>query len=294
MKMNYVSRIQSNLKKYKTINTNKITTRILDGSYNSVYKGRSMNFDELREYVPGDEIKDMDWKASARGNKLLVRQYIAEKKHNIMLVIDSNCRMLANANDTQDKAEVALLSAGTLAYLVNRNGDYVSATFATKTSVNHIPFRSGLMNIENILSSYHKAVTLDNDSDLNKPLEFILHNYNRRMIILIVTDITGIDKIKEDNLKRLLVRHDVLLVDVSDADLSGKNVYDVEMGSYLPDFFTRDKKFVALEEEKKQSFEQRCIDKLKRYGIASSVISNTKDIDAKIIELLEKHKENVK
>ena len=135
MKMNYVSRIQSNLKKYKTINTNKITTRILDGSYNSVYKGRSMNFDELREYVPGDEIKDMDWKASARGNKLLVRQYIAEKKHNIMLVIDSNCRMLANANDTQDKAEVALLSAGTLAYLVNRNGDYVSATFATKTSV---------------------------------------------------------------------------------------------------------------------------------------------------------------
>ena len=294
MKMNYVSRIQSNLKKYKTINTNKITTRILDGSYNSVYKGRSMNFDELREYVPGDEIKDMDWKASARGNKLLVRQYIAEKKHNIMLVIDSNCRMLANANDTQDKAEVALLSAGTLAYLVNRNGDYVSATFATKTSVNHIPFRSGLMNIENILSSYHKAVTLDNDSDLNKPLEFILHNYNRRMIILIVTDITGIDKIKEDNLKRLLVRHDVLLVDVSDADLSGKNVYDVEMGSYLPDFFTRDKKFVALEEEKKQSFEQRCIDKLKRYGIASSVISNTKDIDAKIIELLQKHKENVK
>ena len=294
MKMNYVSRIQSNLKKYKTINTNKITTRILDGSYNYVYKGRSMNFDELREYVPGDEIKDMDWKASARGNKLLVRQYIAEKKHNIMLVIDSNCRMLANANDTQDKAEVALLSAGTLAYLVNRNGDYVSATFATKTSVNHIPFRSGLMNIENILSSYHKAVTLDNDSDLNKPLEFILHNYNRRMIILIVTDITGIDKIKEDNLKRLLVKHDVLLVDVSDADLSGKNVYDVEMGSYLPDFFTRDKKFVALEEEKKQSFEQRCIDKLKRYGIASSVISNTKDIDAKIIELLEKHKENVK
>ena len=289
MKMNYVSRIQSNLKKYKTINTNKITTRILDGSYNSVYKGRSMNFDELREYVPGDEIKDMDWKASARGNKLLVRQYIAEKKHNIMLVIDSNCRMLANANDTQEKIAIFLLL-----WQVNRNGDYVSATFATKTSVNHIPFRSGLMNIENILSSYHKAVTLDNDSDLNKPLEFILHNYNRRMIILIVTDITGIDKIKEDNLKRLLVRHDVLLVDVSDADLSGKNVYDVEMGSYLPDFFTRDKKFVALEEEKKQSFEQRCIDKLKRYGIASSVISNTKDIDAKIIELLEKHKENVK
>ena len=77
------------MKGYKTIYTTKATSRIIDGSYNSIYKGRSMNFDELREYVVGDDIKDMDWKASARSQKLLVRQYIAEKKHNIMLVMDA-------------------------------------------------------------------------------------------------------------------------------------------------------------------------------------------------------------
>ena len=57
MKMTYISRIQGNMKGYKTIYTTKATSRIIDGSYNSIYKGRSMNFDELREYVVGDDIK---------------------------------------------------------------------------------------------------------------------------------------------------------------------------------------------------------------------------------------------
>ena len=66
MNLDYVSKIKFGLKRYKTIATDKTTSRVLDGSYNSIYKGRSMNFDELREYVPGDDIKDIDWKATSR------------------------------------------------------------------------------------------------------------------------------------------------------------------------------------------------------------------------------------
>lgn len=84
MKMTYVPLIQGNMKGMKTIYTTRATSRIIDGSYNSIYKGRSMNFDELREYVAGDDIKDVDWNATARSQKVLVRQYIAEKKHNII------------------------------------------------------------------------------------------------------------------------------------------------------------------------------------------------------------------
>ena len=109
MKMTYVPLIQGNMKGMKTIYTTRATSRIIDGSYNSIYKGRSMNFDELREYVAGDDIKDVDWNATARSQKVLVRQYIAEKKHNIMLVLDTNRRMLANANETQEKKNVALM-----------------------------------------------------------------------------------------------------------------------------------------------------------------------------------------
>ena len=65
MRLNYIMKIESQLKRYRTISTNRLTSRILDGSYVSMYKGRSMNFDELREYEQGDDIRDIDFKASA-------------------------------------------------------------------------------------------------------------------------------------------------------------------------------------------------------------------------------------
>ncbi|MDE6208669.1 MAG: DUF58 domain-containing protein [Lachnospiraceae bacterium] len=290
MRMKYVSRIQSNLKKYKTIHTGRVTSRILDGSYNSVYKGRSMNFDELREYVAGDDIKDMDWKASARSQKMLVRQYVAEKKHNIMLVMDTNRRMLADTTRLKEKRDVALMSAGTLAYLVNRNGDYISSTYVAGELVKHFPFKMGLMNVENILENYYKAVTMENQSKLSTSLEYIIRNFKRRMIIIVVTDMEGMRNVSENTLKRLLVMHDVLMINISDADTSGKNVYNVEGGNYLSEYFTEDKVLAKLEAEKRQAVKTECEDKLKKFGIASSTIDDTDDIDMRIVELLEKHK----
>lgn len=290
MRMNYVSKIQSNMKRHRRIQTSKKTSQILDGSYNSVFKGRSNNFGELREYVDGDDVKDIDWKASARSRKMLVRQYIAEKKHNIMLVMDTNRRMMADTSTGVEKRELALMCGGTLACLVNQNGDYVSATYATKTSINHFPFKSGLANIENILSHYHRAVTMENTSVVGLPLDYILRHFKRRMIILIVTDTDGILGIPDMLLKRLLVLHDILVVKVSDADLSGNQVYDVELGDYLPDYFTKDKKLIQLEERAKLERELAVTEKLKHFGIASVTIDSMENIETKIVELLSKHK----
>lgn len=290
MKMNYVSKIQSNMKRYGKLQTTRKTAQILDGSYNSVYKGRSDNFGELREYADGDDVKDIDWKASARSRKMLVRQYIAEKKHNVMLVIDSNKRMLAETDAGEEKREVALMAAGTLACLVNQNGDYVSATCASEKTIHHFPFKDGLPNIEIILSRYFKMVTMENASVAGVPLDFILRHFQRKMIILIVTDVDGILEMPDLLLKRLLVLHDILVVEVSDGDLSGKQVYDVEMGDYLPEYFTQDKKLIRLEEKSKKQRETMASEKLKHFGIASVTIGSVNHMESKIIELLSKHK----
>src|SRR5574344_2814195 len=103
MKMTYIAKIQANLKRYQSVKARKHTARVLDGSYKSIHKGRSMNFDELREYVQGDDIKDIDWKASARSQKLLVRQYIAERKHNVLLVFDTNMNMLGDSDRSEER-----------------------------------------------------------------------------------------------------------------------------------------------------------------------------------------------
>ena len=186
MNLDYVSKIKFGLKRYKTIATDKTTSRVLDGSYNSIYKGRSMNFDELREYVPGDDIKDIDWKATSRSQKVLIRSYIAEKKHNIMLVMDANRRMLADTKAGEEKGEVALMAGGTLGYMVTDNGDYVSGLYYNEEKMERSPFKTGFLNLEFLLEGYAKCLTPTNKSDLNGILTYIMHNIKRRMIV--VTD----------------------------------------------------------------------------------------------------------
>ena len=249
-----------------------------------------MNFDELREYVVGDDIKDMDWKASARSQKLLVRQYIAEKKHNIMLVMDAGKRMLGYANDVQEKSDVALMAAGTLAYMVCDNGDYVSATYVSDRGVEHYPFKTGFANVENILAGYHRNVTMTNDSDTGDALSFIARNFRRRMIILVVTDTRGILNMSEATVKQLKVLHDILLINVEDAGMNGKNVYDISGDTYIPEFFTRDMKLAKKEERKRQELSSACDDKLKKLGISYLTVRSSDSMDEKIVALLNKHK----
>ena len=275
MKMTYVPLIQGNMKGMKTIYTTRATSRIIDGSYNSIYKGRSMNFDELREYVAGDDIKDVDWNATARSQKVLVRQYIAEKKHNIMLVLDTNRRMLANANETQEKKNVALMAAGTLACMVSANGDYISATYSDKSSIRHFPFKTGLFNVENIMAAYDRDTSMDNDSDLSAALEFISKNIRRKMIMLIVTDMDGMNRLSGRLLKQLKATNDILLICVD----------------YLPDFISEDKKIARNEKIRRQKVAEECAEKMKSVGMTYQIIDSTEDMDEKIAELLGRHRQ---
>ena len=290
MNLDYVSKIKFGLKRYKTIATDKATSRVLDGSYNSIYKGRSMNFDELREYVPGDDIKDIYWKATSRSQKVLIRQYIAEKRHNIMLVMDANRRMLAETKTGEQKGEVALMSGGTLAYMVTDNGDYVSGLYYHDEKMERSPFKTGFLNLEFLLEGYAKCLTPTNKSDLNGILRYIMHNIKRRMIVVMVTDTEGILNLQDNLLGQITMVHDVLLINVSDADIFGKKVYNVDDAGYIPPFISQSK---AIQKQQKKLQEDRqkvAIAKLNRYGIPWVEVDTANRVDGKIAELLEKNK----
>ena len=102
--MKYITKIRAKI----SIHANKKTSNIFDGTYKSVYQGSGMDFENLREYIPGDSIRDIDWKASSRSGKVLVKRYIAEKKHNIMLVFDTGKSMTAHTDAMDLKKELAL------------------------------------------------------------------------------------------------------------------------------------------------------------------------------------------
>ncbi len=285
MKLNYINKIKANISIY----SNKKTTNILDGTYKSVYKGKSMNFENLREYVINDDVKDIDWKSSSRCGTLLVKQFIAEKKHNIMFIMDTSKEMLADTDAHESKKEVALYTAGTLGYLAIKNNDYVGMAYTKDKKVEFKPFKYNLYNLEEYLCDYDKWVS-NREIDINELLDFVYKNIPKRMIIFIITDINGIDNIKSNILKKLNQRHDVLVVNINDNYMSGENVFDVSKDEYIPEFLLRDKKLNEIEKEVKKEVVEKNLAKMKKNNISMTSISSISGINAKIIELLEEHR----
>lgn len=284
MKLKYVTKIKAGLSLY----TKRKTSNILEGSYNSIYKGKSMNFEDLREYVIGDNVKDIDWKASVRANKILIKRYIAEKKHNILFILDGGKKMLADTKMLDSKKDVALMTLGTIGYLVNKNGDSISTIYQGKDKITMMPFKAGLYNLENVINLYEKNIGEEND--LEELIKYVIKNIRKRMIVFIITDINGMSSISEDTLRRLAYYNDIMFVNISDALMTGYNAFDVDDDEYVPDYILDDKKMKDIEQELKNNIYEETNKKYKKYNIFSITIDREKDVVESIVKLLERRK----
>ena len=282
--MKYITKIKANLSVY----AKKKTSNILEGAYNSIYKGKSMNFEDLREYVIGDNVKDIDWKASARSDKILIKQYIAEKKHNVLFILDTGRKMLADTKEVEPKKDVALMAMGTIGYLVEKHGDSISAIYKGKERINYFPFRSGLYNLERILCSYEKEIS--QESNLEDLIKYVLKLIKRKMIIFVITDIDGMKNISEGTLKKLSLLHDVMFMNISDAFMTGHSAFDIDQDNYIPDYILEDEKLKEIELKIKTTIYEETKEKFKKYKIVTTTMNRQKDIVNDVFKLLEKQK----
>lgn len=286
MKTNYIAKIRSKI----SIHSNKKTSNIFDGSYKSIYKGNGLDFENLREYNHGDNIRDIDWKATSRSGKVLVKRYIAEKKHNIMIVFDAGKNMAAHTDSTQVKKELALNAGGTIGYLAAQNGDNVSAIYNRNGKIQFYPFRTGLSNIEKILTEYDREIFDDYETDIEKTLEYIVKNIKRKVIMFVVTDAFGIANISDSTLKKLVYQHNVLFISINDAKITDGKSFDIGKDLYIPKFISYNKELLKLEKEMRQKLEEDNEKKLLKNRIVSTCIDRDEEIVDKIIELLGEHK----
>lgn len=285
MKLNYINKIKANI----SIHSTKKTANILDGTYKSVYKGKSMNFENLRNYVISDDVKDIDWKSSTRTGTLLVKQFVAEKKHNIMIIMDTGIKMDADTDFHESKKDVSLYVAGTIGYIAIKNNDYVGMTFREDNKIKVKPFKYNMYNLEEYLCEYNKYAT-NTDGDINDLLDYVYKNIKKRMIIFVITDINGIDNIKISMLKKLQQKSDLLVVNVNDNYMFGDNIYDVNTKKYIPSFLLNDSDLNIVEHEIKSDILDKNLRKFKRNNVAMISISSIKEINFKIVELLKEHR----
>lgn len=268
---------------------------MLDGEYRSVFQGRSLDFDDLREYTPGDEIKDIDWKATARHGAPLVKRYIATRKHQVLFAVDTGRDLAALAAGGTTKREVAILAVGILGYLAIRHGDLVGLVTGDASSPELIRPAGTETALERLLQHIDRRASLEApQSDLDELLAFAARSVKQRCLLVIVSDDEEFTPTRLATLRRLHVQHEVLWISVGDADLmradyTERTMLDVSGEQGLPSFVRADD---ALRREFTASVHDataRHFDQLETLGISGQRVTGTDDVIPGLFHLLEAH-----
>lgn len=273
-----------------SISSNKKTSNVLEGDFTSIYKGRSMEFDELAEYARGDNVRDIDWKASSRTGKVLVRRYVAERKHNVLFVMDAGKKMLGDSAAGEAKSGLALMSFGTLAYLVDRFGADYTMLRSRDRSIDYGFFRSGVEHLERLMHECRDELTTDPAHDLTALLNYAMEHIVRRMIVVIITDMEGLRKLDLNLVERLTYRNDVMVMCISDAYLTGPGSFDLESGRYAESFLVGTGKLRQAEQALRDKIFTGARQIFKEHQVQMVEINREEDIVTQIITLFDRNR----
>lgn len=172
------------------IRTNRLVSETLAGQYHSVFKGQGMNFDEVREYQPGDEVRSIDWNVTARMNHPFVKKFVEERELTLMLVVDASGSGLFGSH-AQSKRELAAEIASVLAFSAIRNNDKVGLILFTDEVEKFIPPRKGRRHVLRVIREVLFFEPRRRGTDLNGALEFLLRVTPHRAIAVVISDFIG-------------------------------------------------------------------------------------------------------
>jgi uncharacterized protein (DUF58 family) len=172
------------------IRTNRMVTESLAGAYHSVFKGQGMNFDEVREYQPGDDVRAIDWNVTARMNHPFIKKFVEERELTLMLVVDVSGSGLFGSRG-QSKRELAAEIASVLAFSAIRNNDKVGLILFSDEVEKYIPPRKGRSHVLRVIREVLYYEPQRRGTDLNRALEFFLRVQSHKAITVIVSDFLG-------------------------------------------------------------------------------------------------------
>lgn len=291
--------MQRRLQKVRTraaIHAHRRTFELLDGEYRSVHHGRSHDFDDLREYTPGDEVKDIDWKATARSHVPLVKRYIASRQHNVVFVVDTGRNMAATAEGGEQKQEVAILAIGVLSYLAIKHGDRVAMYAGNREALGFTPEGGSEAHLERMLRILDEQISLQApESDLQHVLEQVVRRVRRRSLLVVVADDLAYTPALDAVLGRLQVQHEVLWLSIGDADLMARGrhapaVFGVGGDALLPDYVRRDAALRAAYDEGTATRKRTLVHELQALGISAARVGASREVVPAMLKLLERHR----
>ena len=167
--------------------TNRLVNDTMVGAYLSHFKGRGMDFEELREYLPGDDVRTIDWNVTHRLGRPFVKRFREERELTAVLAVDISASSSFGSSDVT-KREFAAEIAATLAMSAAKNGDKVALLLFTGKTELYVPPRKGRKHILRLIRELLSFQSQQRGTDISQALGFLNHVLPRRALVFLLTD----------------------------------------------------------------------------------------------------------
>jgi uncharacterized protein (DUF58 family) len=195
------------------IKTRGLVNQVFSGEYHSVFKGRGMEFSEVREYQYGDDIRSIDWNVSARFNHPFVKVFEEERELTVMLLVDFS-RSGSFGSGTQLKNEIAAEICAVLSFSAIKNNDKVGLILFTDQIEKFVPPKKGRAHILRIIRELISFEPKGPGTNLKQALEYLNHVNKKRTICFLISDF--IDDGYDSILRIVSKKHDIIAIELTD------------------------------------------------------------------------------
>jgi uncharacterized protein (DUF58 family) len=269
------------------------TRGLLEGGRYALLHSRSLEFDDLRPYVRGDDVRDIDWKASARSGSVLIKRFVDEKHHKILLVADAGRNMTAASPSGEAKVDVATNILGAIGLITLKRADQIGMVYGDDRGCVNVRQGRGETHIESMLHRYY-GHTLANAgaSDISCQLDYVATHYRHRMLIVVVSDEPEPTGRLEEDVSRLSGRHDVMWAMVSDIPAVGTpdaagDGYDVASGRFVIGGANLGPRVVAAYRRAEQKRKSALEEFMTGYSIPHTTVGGSTQIRTRLVAMTE-------
>ena len=196
------------------LRTDHLVEEITGGAYRSIFKGRGIEFDEVREYTTDDDVRSIDWNVSARMGTPYVKKFIEERELVVMLVVDLSASGDFGAAE-KSKRQTAAELAALLAFSAGKNGDKVGLILFTDETELCLPPRAGRKHALRIIRELLAFQPRRRGTDIDKVLQETAKLMKKRGIVFLLSDLNDPEKFS-NSLKLLKLRQDVIAIELRD------------------------------------------------------------------------------
>jgi uncharacterized protein (DUF58 family) len=195
------------------IHTTRLVNDLFGGEYESVFKGQGIEFADVREYVPGDDIRTIDWNVTARSNQAFVKKFVETRELTVIFAVDMSGSQYYGSQDKL-KSEIAAEITAILAFSAVKNNDKTGLLICTDEVEKFIPVKKGRNHALRVIREILGYQPRKRQTRLSQALEYLHKVLTRTAVIFLISDF--IDEGYEKPLKILSRKHDVIAVHIQD------------------------------------------------------------------------------